>query len=157
MTGFPTDPILTLEPLIEAIQEGVLAAGWELSFSGLDGVAGSAITIVGASIDTSFQFAEIEVALDLAQCSSDPTCEAVLQTHQDDSKAAAIPAVQSLTTTANGVVLVFDQVDAGPFPFFGAPWFDIVLETAVVPSLSPLAIVTLCGLFGLAGYLRLRR
>ncbi len=31
MTDLPADPILTLEPLIEAVQGGVLAAGWELS------------------------------------------------------------------------------------------------------------------------------
>ena len=31
VTDFPADPILTLEPLIEAVREGVLTAGWELS------------------------------------------------------------------------------------------------------------------------------
>lgn len=31
MTDFPSNSILTLEPLIEAVQEGVLAAGWQLS------------------------------------------------------------------------------------------------------------------------------
>ncbi len=31
MTDSPSNSILTLEPLIEAVQEGVLAAGWQLS------------------------------------------------------------------------------------------------------------------------------
>ena len=31
MTDFPANSILTLEPLIEAVQEDVLATGWELS------------------------------------------------------------------------------------------------------------------------------
>ena len=31
MTDFPSNSIVTLEPLIEAVQEGVLAAGWQLS------------------------------------------------------------------------------------------------------------------------------